>query len=140
MYQAITYKNGNSENLAGERRVTEIFDAAVALEQAGGNEELARDLFSMLLEELPSQQASIKTACKRVCTENAATETLWDPVHKLHGSTAYLGVPALSEAVKAFEDEIKQDNRAQFAEAFKRLDSEIRRLLEQGREILGRSW
>ena len=120
--------------------MTEIFDAVSALEQAGGNEDLARDLFTMLLDELPAQQVSIETAFKLVCADNTAMESLWEPVHKLHGSTAYLGVPALRQAVKAFEDKIKQEDREQLEESFRLLDSEIKRLMEQGQEILGRRW
>ncbi len=120
--------------------MSEIFDAVIALEQAGGSEELARDLFTMLLDELPDQQASISTAFKLANTEGSAIESLWDPVHKLHGSTAYLGVSALKEAVKAFEDNIKQNNRDQLAEGFRQLDSAINHLLEQGQQILSRNW
>ncbi len=120
--------------------MTEIFDAVSALEQAGGSEDLARDLFTMLIDELPSQHESIEAAFKLVSTENVAMESLWDSVHKLHGATAYLGVPALRQAVKAFEDKIKQDDRNQLEESFRQVDSEIKRLMEQGREILSRSW
>jgi len=120
--------------------MTRIFDAVIALQQAGGSEELARDLFSMLLDELPAQQASIEATFKLVNTNNTPLEPLWDPVHKLHGSTAYLGVPALKEAVQAFEDNIKQNDREQLAEGFQQLDSEINRLLSHAQEILERSW
>ncbi len=120
--------------------MTEIFDARLALEQAGGSEELARDLFSMLLAELVDHQQAIEMLFKRVSSENEAIEELWDAVHKLHGATVYLGVPALRQAVKIFEDQIKQNNRPQLDESFKQLDLEISRLQENGQEILARSW
>lgn len=120
--------------------MSEIFDASLALEQAGDNEELARELFTMLLDELPVHRQAIKAAFKAVSNEDAEINILWDPVHKLHGATAYLGVPALRQAVKTFEDLIKQDNRDQLDEAFRQLDTEINRLLEYGREILSRNW
>ncbi|VAX09305.1 hypothetical protein MNBD_GAMMA25-2368 [hydrothermal vent metagenome] len=120
--------------------MADIFDLTTALEQAGGSEALARDLFTMLLNELPTQRESICLAFQRVSTEGCALDTLWDPVHKLHGSTAYLGVPALKQAIKAFEDKIKGDERNQFASYFKILDAEIQNLLEQGETILSQSW
>ncbi len=120
--------------------MSEIFDAGIALEQAGDNEELARELFTMLLDELPDHQQAIDAAFRAVTREDAEINLLWDPVHKLHGATAYLGVPALRQAVKAFEDQIKQDNREQLGEGFMQLDSEINRLLENGRDILSRNW
>ncbi len=120
--------------------MSEIFDASLALEQAGGSEELARDLFSMLLDELADHQQVIGMIFKRVSSENETLDALWDPVHKLHGATAYLGVPALCQATKAFEDQIKQDNRAKLGESFEQLALEISRLQVNGRDILARPW
>ncbi len=120
--------------------MSEIFDASIALEQAGDNEELARELFTMLLDELPDHRQAIYAAFKAVSNEDVEIDLLWDPVHKLHGAAAYLGVPALRQAVKAFEDQIKQNNRDQLGEDFRQLDAEINRLLERGRDILARNW
>jgi len=120
--------------------MSEIFDAGIALEQAGDNEELARELFTMLLDELPDHRQAIDTALKALNREDLEINKLWDPVHKLHGATAYLGVPALRQAVKAFEDQIKQNRRDQLDEGFRQLDAEINRLLEHGGEILSRNW
>ncbi len=120
--------------------MSDIFDAGIALEQAADNENLARELFTMLLDELPDHRQAIDAAFRAVSSEDVKIDRLWDPVHKLHGATAYLGVPALRQAVKTFEDLIKQDNRDQLAEAFRQLDTEINRLLEHGREILTRNW
>ncbi len=119
--------------------MNKIFDAAIALEQAGGSEELARDLFSMLLDELAEHRQAIEAALKQVNSQSGL-EPLWDPVHKLHGAIVYLGLPALRQALKAFEDQIKQDNRDQLSKSFRQLDSEINRLQESGRAILARSW
>ncbi len=119
--------------------MNKIFDAAIALKQAAGNEELARDLFGMLLDELTEHRQAIEAAFNQVNPESSL-EPLWNPVHKLHGATLYLGVPALRQAVKAFEDQIKQDNRAKLGESFRQLDSEISRLQDNGRGILAHSW
>ncbi len=120
--------------------MSEIFDLTIALEQAGGSEDLARDLFSMLLDELADHRQTIEAAFKQLNLENDTLEPLRNPVHKLHGATAYLGVPALRQAAKMFEDQIKQDNRAKLVESFRQLDSEIKRLQENGKDILARSW
>lgn len=120
--------------------MSEIFDARLALEQAGGSEELARDLFGMLLDELADHQQTIGLIFKRASSENGTLEALLEPVHKLHGATVYLGVPALHQAVKAFEDYIKQDDRAKLGESFEQLEIEINRLLKNGQDILARNW
>lgn len=120
--------------------MSEIFDSRLALEQAGGSEELARDLFSLLLDELADHQQVLEMIFKRISSENETLEALWDPVHKLHGATAYLGVPALSQATKAFKDQIKQDHPAKLSESFEQLALEINRLQVNGRDILARPW
>ncbi len=120
--------------------MSEIFDVRIALEQAGDSEELARELFTMLLDELPDHRQAIDAAFQTLSSEDMEIDILWDPVHKLHGATAYLGVPGLHHAVKTFEDQIKRGNRDQLGEGFSRLDTEINRLLKHGRDILAGSW
>ena len=79
-----------------------LFDKDLALQQAGGNSDLARDLFQMLIKDLP---ASIETAFEAHAKNDK--EAFWNAVHKIHGGTAYCGVPDLRQACKALEDEIK---------------------------------
>jgi len=120
--------------------MNEIFDAATALEQAGGNEELARELFSMLLNELPDHRQAIDAAFRSMTSETAAIDGLWDSVHKLYGAAAYLGVPALRGAAKTLEDQIRENARDQLAEGIRQLDQEIERLLNSSADILARDW
>ena len=119
---------------------TEIFDAAIALEQAGGSEELARELFTMLLNELPDHQQAINITFKALNTNDTMLDQLWDPVHKLHGACAYLGVPALFQAAKDFEHTIKENDWQRLASSFQQLDLEINRLLEEAEDIFRRNW
>ncbi len=107
-----------------------ILDKNQALEQAGGNETLARELFAMLLEELPVLQAQLAQAL-----ESGEQEAQWNPAHKLYGSTAYCGVPALREAARAMEECIKQQDETQLQSCFARLCAEISQLLEQGPQL-----
>ncbi|MDR9436927.1 MAG: Hpt domain-containing protein [Thiohalophilus sp.] len=104
-----------------------LLDKKQALEQAGGNRELACDLFSMLLEELPVLQSQLAQAL-----EYGEQDAMWDPAHKLYGSTAYCGVPALREAARVMEECIKQQQADQLQSCFARLSREIARLQEQG--------
>lgn len=120
--------------------MSKIFDASVTLEQAGGNAELARELFGMLLDELPDHRQAIDIAFRAMTSDATAIEPLWDAVHKLYGAAAYLGVPALRQAAKTVEDHIRENRRDQFAESLSQLDQEIDRLLSKGQEILARSW
>ena len=80
----------------------DIFDENTALEKAGGNAVLMRELLAMLVNELPASVAALEQALQQ-----EGKDTLWDLAHKLKGSTAYCGVPALQEAATALEQAIK---------------------------------
>ena len=115
--------------------MSEILDKAQALEQAGGNAELAQELFGMLLKELPGLMDKLVRACQD--NNNA---DMWDSAHKIYGSTAYCGVPALQEAARQMENTIKQANQAQLTPSLEALGKEIERLLEVGPALLAEEW
>lgn len=79
-----------------------LFDKDLALSQAGDNPELAQELFEMLINDLPQSQQAMNQAHK-----DNNKDAFWDATHKIHGGTAYCGVPDLKTACKALEDEIK---------------------------------
>ena len=107
-----------------------LLDKKQALEQAGNNQELACDLFNMLLQELPVLQDQLAQAL-----DSGEPAAMWDPAHKLYGSTAYCGVPALREAARAMEECIKQQQADQLQNCFEHLSREIARLQEQGASL-----
>lgn len=112
-----------------------LLDKNQALEQAGGNRELASELFKMLLEELPVLQSQLAQAIDR-----GERDAMWNPAHKLYGSTAYCGVPALREAARAMEECIKQQQTERLQDCFAHLSREIIRLQEQGPQLAMRLW
>lgn len=79
-----------------------LFDKELALTQAGGSPELALELFEMLIKDLPASQQAMNQAFTEKNKEN-----FWNSTHKIHGGTAYCGVPDLKNACKKLEDEIK---------------------------------
>ena len=79
-----------------------LFDKDLALSQAGGSTELAQELFGMLIKDLPLSLTAAETA-----HASHDKEAFWNAIHKVHGGTAYCGVPDLKEACKNLEDEIK---------------------------------
>ncbi len=112
-----------------------ILDKKQALEQAGGSEELAKELFGMLLKELPVLQQQLRSAI-----EERQIESMWDSAHKLYGSTTYCGVPALHQCARAMEECIKQQDNTRIPDTLDRLEREIQRLLEQGPQLLETAW
>jgi len=73
-------------------------DKALSLELSNGKRELACNMLSMLLDELPNNQMAINIAIEKNDIEEAIELT-----HKLHGSTCYCGVPLLKAASKNLE-------------------------------------
>ena len=115
--------------------MTDVVNYSEALERAGGNTELAKELFAMLLQELPPLREQLRTA---IAAQDLAA--CWDPAHKLYGSTAYCAVPMLAQSAQATEAAIKAQDleavRTQFAE----LEAAIDTLLNTGHAHLQADW
>ena len=111
--------------------MSEIFNKQQALEQAGDDPALASDLMQMLLAELPDLLDKLRQALA-----DNDHKALWDHAHKIHGSTAYCGVPALKAAAHDMEHLIKQEQVADFFAGVERIGGEIDRLVAQGEVIL----
>ena len=112
-----------------------LVDIELALQQAAGNEQLAKELFQMLLAELPISFANLKAAL-----ENMDRQSIWDHAHKIHGATAYCGVPALRSIAQQLESFIKADDFDSVTAHSRLLAKEIDRLVEQGPGFLEQDW
>ena len=82
----------------------DIFDEKISLEKVDGNRELMLELLSMMINELPRSIAELETVF-----QNGDKDEKWNIAHKLTGSTAYCGVPALQASARALENSIKND-------------------------------
>lgn len=82
----------------------EVIDWQQCLKLANNNAEIANDLLTLFIADLPS-----------VCTnmtqsfENEDFQALKDQAHRLHGATCYCGVPRLKKAVYNLEVHLKND-------------------------------
>ncbi len=74
-----------------------------SIELAAGKEDLAEELFSMLLEQLNTDLPEIRARWRQNDLDG-----LLDIVHKLHGATRYCGVPELREAANRLETALKR--------------------------------
>ncbi len=114
--------------------MSEILDIPQAIEQAGGNPDLAKELFTMLLNELPGQKEKLNQAISQ-----GDNQALWDHTHKLHGSTAYCGVPALNIATRDMKEALKQQS-GDISDVTQRLNKAIDDLLMDGLTALEQDW
>ena len=83
--------------------VLKVIDTELALERAAGNEELAKELFDMLLKELPVYRSELQ-----LCLADKNLTRMQEQIHKLNGATTYTGVPALKAATNDFETKLKR--------------------------------
>lgn len=101
-----------------------VRDLEQALRVAGGNADLAEEMFQQLCRELPLELTSIQ--------EQAAARDwsgLLKTVHRLRGSTAVCGVPALNDVVGRLEQSARAKSPPETRTLLKLLDQEIARLL-----------
>lgn len=112
-----------------------VIDIQLALEQAGGNQQLAKELLTMLLKELPVLNEKLRQA---IAAQDS--NAMWDQTHKLYGSTAYCGVPNLRQSAKLLEDAVKRSEPSVILAVHTQVCSEIEMLLTEAPAYLARSW
>ena len=79
-------------------------DWELSLKNAGGKDSLAREMLKMLTDSFPEARKLIHKYLK---AEN--TQKLAEQVHKLHGATAYCGVPELKSLAHQYESLLKSN-------------------------------
>lgn len=114
----------------------EIFNKELSLQQAGGNESLARELLGMLLKETPLLLAQLRSAL-----DTDDRQALWDHAHKIFGSTAYCGVPQLNRAARALEEAIKAELSVEvIADEIRALEEAFGALQSHTSELVSTPW
>jgi two-component system sensor histidine kinase BarA len=98
-------------------------DEAAALASAGGDEQLAAELFETLVEGLPGEVEDL-----RGCLEEADWPGLAEHAHQVRGATRYCGVPALDEAIEALERAARIGDPVLTRENFAWVELEVDRL------------
>ncbi|MGF1715087.1 two-component sensor histidine kinase BarA [Photobacterium chitinilyticum] len=83
------------------------WDWDLALKQAAGKEDLAKDMLQMLLDYMPEVEMLVNEAL------DGRNVELWPPIHKLHGSCAYSGVPRLKNLCYTIETALKADAKVE---------------------------
>ncbi|MBI2382061.1 MAG: two-component sensor histidine kinase BarA [Gammaproteobacteria bacterium] len=96
--------NTEARGRAGDnrRQGNSVIDWEQSLSMAGGKAELASDLLSMLIANIPVARQQIVKAHGE---QNQAL--MRDQVHKFHGATCYCGVPRLKWAAATLETALK---------------------------------
>lgn len=101
------------------------YDHDEAIKLAGGNAELAQELFQMLIAELPQYKEKIQIAL-----EDNNINDLKHFIHKVNGATSYCGVPKLRKAAVELESLIDHDTLATVPEKVKEVVDNITELVD----------
>src|SRR5262245_28573952 len=100
-------------------------DWNVSLKLANNRVELAKELLTILMAELPITQKEINSAW-----EQKDYTRLHHHIHKLHGATCYCGVPRLKEIVTDIENQLQKKHYSELENSIKKLDAEIKAILK----------
>ena len=95
-------KTDVNADLQSQRLVSGPIDWKLSLKNAGGRDELAKDMLQMLVTSFAESKKIINQQL-----ENRKLEPLVAEVHKLHGATAYCGVPELKRLTHEYESLLK---------------------------------
>ncbi len=82
-------------------------DWDLALRQAAGKADLAREMLQMLVQFLPEVRARVE---QQLAGESS--DSLVDIIHKLHGSCGYSGVPCLKNLCQLIEQQLRSGTPA----------------------------
>ena len=98
-------------------------DPVAALATAGGDADLAAELFAALLAGLPGELEDL-----RACLAESDWIGLAEHAHQLRGATRYCGVPALDEAAESLERVARIGDPTLITQAFADLEEEALRV------------
>ncbi|HAT3904970.1 TPA: two-component sensor histidine kinase BarA [Citrobacter koseri] len=108
-------------------------DWQLALRQAAGKSDLARDLLQMLIDFLPEVRNKIE---EQLVGE--APEGLVDLIHTLHGSCGYSGVPRMKNLCQLIEQQLRSGTKEEELEPeFLELLDEMDNVAREAKKILG---
>ncbi|ELD2272943.1 two-component sensor histidine kinase BarA [Salmonella enterica] len=108
-------------------------DWQLALRQAAGKPDLARDMLQMLIDFLPEVRNKIE---EQLVGENP--NGLVDLIHKLHGSCGYSGVPRMKNLCQLIEQQLRSGvHEEELEPEFLELLDEMDNVAREAKKILG---
>lgn len=110
-------------------------DIRKSIKAANGNITLARELFTMLLDDLAVKEAQINT-----CIKQNDLKSLKELTHKLFGATAYCIAPELRITTEKLEQRLKLHHETELEHMIDNLQKVIKEILSEGPLILSMDW
>jgi two-component system sensor histidine kinase BarA len=113
----------------------EILDIQESIIAANGNASLAKDLFTMLLNDLDVRLQQIEASFQA-----NDMDALKEHIHKLYGATAYCIVPKLRSSTAELDEALKQENYSQLQTLVDVVLQEIQQLMSDGSTFIEKDW
>ena len=116
-------------------KMTKILDIQQSIIAANGNVSLAKELFTMLLDDLDVRRQQIESSFQA-----GNKEVLAEHVHKLYGATAYCIVPTLRECTETLEERLRQKDYSQLDEFVGSVLEAIQKIINTGPDFIKKDW
>jgi len=115
--------------------MTKILDIQQSIIAANGNTSLAKELFTMLIDDLDVRLQQIETSFQ---SNNMGT--LEEHIHKLYGATAYCIVPQLRESTKILDETLRNKDYEKIDSLVDNVLNEMRQLLNEAPAFIEKDW
>lgn len=106
-------------------RSLSVVDMEEGLKLANGKADLAKEMLTMLLENIEQDKLDIEQSY-----QDRDFDKLLSRVHKLHGATRYVGVPKLRASAHSLESILKKQQQELFEESVNQLIVSLDELIE----------
>lgn len=115
--------------------MTNSLDIQKSVLAANGNISLAKELFTMLLDELNLKKEQIK-----VSFQASDMQQLEEHIHKLYGATAYCVVPDLRDNARKLEHALKNKDYSPVQKLVALVENNIQKTIDDGPGLLEEDW
>ena len=115
--------------------MTKILDIQKSITAANGNVSLAKDLFTMLLDDLDIRLEQIENSF-----QSNDMVMLEEHIHKLYGATAYCIVPKLRKSTETLDGLLRQKDYSQLKNLVGQVLKEIQQLISDGPDFIEQDW
>jgi two-component system sensor histidine kinase BarA len=110
-------------------------DIQQSIAAANNNVSLAKELFTMLLDDLALRFEQIETSYQSKELSNLA-----EHIHKLYGATAYCIVPKLRACTQQLDKALGERNYTELEKLVTAVLHEIKQLIDSGPAFLQQDW
>lgn len=115
--------------------MTKILDIQQSIIAANGNTSLAKELFTMLIDDLDVRLQQIETSFQ---SNNMGA--LEEHIHKLYGATAYCIVPQLRESTKILDEILRNKDYEKIDSLVDNVLNEMRQLINEAPAFIEKDW